>query len=639
MDKIKVTLKKSMSLLLTVVMLLSCWVWIAPEEHTHAHAASAFDYSADVIADFEKYVGAEEGSATIDSQYGKYFPDDSRGEADAADLYKNVAYSSDAFNAAGVTNYTLDDSGALESFNVYYPLTVLMYDGVTTPQFGISVRKDAKNNCQVLHWGTAISGTGLSFVNEFWRGESVGSANGKFLDSYYGGNELCGSTIADTNDKQYNYNGDKGEWYWLSNLVKYTGSMDDNTYLTTIYPSFKSHLSQGENCGSYKGDTVVDLGTASVPVHVINVKPWNDAVAAAISMYQTLSANESAYTAETITNFKNVVKNLLATNPQHSQLDETATIDTNISNIVNKYSDDAKTAVAAWKNFKAVKAYTVTWKNYDGTTLETDTRVGEGTTPTYNGATPSRATTEDYTYTFSGWTPAVSAVTGHVTYTAQFNEIPNKVTVTWKNYNGDLIRTDSINKGSSATAPAHPNNRPSDDTYHYTANGWDKAFTNVTENLTVTAQYTEVAHTWGEGVVTTPATCTKEGVRTYTCSCGREKTEVIGKSAHTPGAEATCTEPQKCTVCQAELAPAKGHIPGAAATCTEPQKCTVCQAELAPAKGHTPGAAATCTEPQKCTVCQAELAPAKGHTPGAAATCTEPQKCTVCQAELAPAKG
>lgn len=58
---------------------------------------------------------------------------------------------------------------------------------------------------------------------------------------------------------------------------------------------------------------------------------------------------------------------------------------------------------------------------------------------------------------------------------------------------------------------------------------------------------------------------------------------------HTPGAEATCTAPQICTVCNEELTPAKGHTAGAETTCTAPQICTVCNAELTPAKGHSFG--------------------------------------------------
>jgi len=137
------------------------------------------------------------------------------------------------------------------------------------------------------------------------------------------------------------------------------------------------------------------------------------------------------------------------------------------------------------------------------------------------------------------------------------------------------------------------------------------------------------------------ATCTEAGSKSYHCSRCDEKDSVtvIAKLNHTPGPEATCTEPQICTVCETELETEGGHIPGLAATCTAPQICSVCKEVLAPATGHTPGAEATCTENQQCTVCFVELNPAKGHTPGPAATCTEPQTCTVCEAELEPAKG
>ena len=86
---------------------------------------------------------------------------------------------------------------------------------------------------------------------------------------------------------------------------------------------------------------------------------------------------------------------------------------------------------------------------------------------------------------------------------------------------------------------------------------------------------------------------------------------------HTPGAEATCTEAQKCTVCQKVLEEAKGHTPGAEANCGHDQTCTVCGTVLVEANGeHTPGAEATCTEPQKCTVCGEELKAANGHSAG-----------------------
>ncbi|MDY4849533.1 MAG: InlB B-repeat-containing protein [Bacilli bacterium] len=65
--------------------------------------------------------------------------------------------------------------------------------------------------------------------------------------------------------------------------------------------------------------------------------------------------------------------------------------------------------------------YTIIWKNWNGTTLETDNNVKKGTTPTYDGATPTRPDNEEYTYTWSGWDPEVVPATANQTYTATYS--------------------------------------------------------------------------------------------------------------------------------------------------------------------------------------------------------------------------
>ena len=87
-----------------------------------------------------------------------------------------------------------------------------------------------------------------------------------------------------------------------------------------------------------------------------------------------------------------------------------------------------------------------------------------------------------------------------------------------------------------------------------------------TGTLTKTFTITECSHTYGSEV-TKDATCSKEGIMTYTCSkCGDTYTESIDKLAHTEGdavieneVDATCTEDGSydaviyCTVCGEEL--------------------------------------------------------------------------------------
>ena len=74
---------------------------------------------------------------------------------------------------------------------------------------------------------------------------------------------------------------------------------------------------------------------------------------------------------------------------------------------------------------------------------------------------------------------------GTAGYTALFSYSAT-YTVTFTDYNGDVLSTQSVAEGGAATAPTAPS-RPG-----FTFTGWDTAFDNVTGNLTVVAQY-EVA--------------------------------------------------------------------------------------------------------------------------------------------------
>ena len=63
--------------------------------------------------------------------------------------------------------------------------------------------------------------------------------------------------------------------------------------------------------------------------------------------------------------------------------------------------------------------YTIRFLNWDGTVLQ-NSQVKEGELPSYTGTTPVRPADEQYTYSFSGWSPAIATATADVDYTAQF---------------------------------------------------------------------------------------------------------------------------------------------------------------------------------------------------------------------------
>ena len=203
-------------------------------------------------------------------------------------------------------------------------------------------------------------------------------------------------------------------------------------------------------------------------------------------------------------------------------------------------------------------------------------------------------------------------------------------------------------------------------------------------------------HRWDGGKITAAPTCTKTGVKTYTCTeCDATKTETASATGHTvvtvAKVEPTCTQPgraagTKCSVCGEVLSglteiKATGHteVIDAAVepTCTktgltEGKHCSVCSAvlveqEIVPAKGHTEvidkAVEPTCTktgltEGKHCSVCSAvlveqEIVPVKGHTEvidkAVEPTCTktgltEGKHCSVCSAvlveqEIVPVKG
>ena len=75
------------------------------------------------------------------------------------------------------------------------------------------------------------------------------------------------------------------------------------------------------------------------------------------------------------------------------------------------------------------------------------------------------------------------------------------------------------------------------------------------------SDYTEpTGHSWDEGTEVTSPTCTGEGVMEYHCqNCNEKMIQAESATSHTPGAAATCTQPQTCEKCGTVLELPTGH--------------------------------------------------------------------------------
>ena len=139
---------------------------------------------------------------------------------------------------------------------------------------------------------------------------------------------------------------------------------------------------------------------------------------------------------------------------------------------------------------QTLRKYTITWKNADGTTLKTE-QVDYGTTPSYTGSTPTKASTAQYTYTFSGWTPTIAKVTANATYTATFTQTLRKYTITWKNADGTTLKTEQVDYGTTPSYTGSTPTKASTAQYTYTFSGWTPTIAKVTANATYTATFTQ----------------------------------------------------------------------------------------------------------------------------------------------------
>lgn len=120
------------------------------------------------------------------------------------------------------------------------------------------------------------------------------------------------------------------------------------------------------------------------------------------------------------------------------------------------------------------KKFMVTWKDDAGNEIDHMEYA--------SGQIPAHADPVKEGYTFTGWTPAITAVgAADQIYTATFTI--NQYTIRWEDEDGTLIREDVVNHGTTPTKPSNPTKEG------YSFSAWNPGVVKATEDATYTATY------------------------------------------------------------------------------------------------------------------------------------------------------
>ncbi len=148
---------------------------------------------------------------------------------------------------------------------------------------------------------------------------------------------------------------------------------------------------------------------------------------------------------------------------------------------------------------KKPKEYEILFKDWNGAQL-LKANVAYGTVPEYTGTTPERRGNAHYSYTFTGWSPELTEVTGNATYTAVYKTVVNMYTVQFLDEDGTELENQLVAYG---VVPAYQGEMPTkedDEEYRYIFAGWSPRVTAVTSDAAYYATYT--AHKKTEGFET-----------------------------------------------------------------------------------------------------------------------------------------
>ena len=423
-------------------------------------------------------------------------------------------------------------SGTPGTDTVTYQYTQGGANGTTMTSHDIAITAAKLHNADGSYTETANAAAGdtINYVNGVWGGEPAATEYTVTFDANGGEGSMDAQTVSASTDTAltantftrtgYTFTGwntaqdgsgtpyANGATVNLTEDITLYAQWQVNTYTVTWIDEDGTELEKDENVPygttpEYNGETPTKEGDAQYSYTFDGWTPETSPVTSDVTYKAVYAQTVNQYTI-TWNNWDGT--ELLTEQVDYGQVPAyTGETPTREGDAEHTYSFSGWTpeiqAVTGNASYTAVftdtiNTYTVIWKNWDGTVLETDENVTYGTDPEYNSETPTKAGDAQYSYTFTGWSPAVDTVTGDITYTAVFEETVNQYTITWKNWDGTELKTEQVPYGTTPVYSGETPTREGNAQYSYTFTGWTPEITAVTGNAEYTAQFQENVNTY-----------------------------------------------------------------------------------------------------------------------------------------------
>ena len=293
---------------------------------------------------------------------------------------------------------------------------------------------------------------------------------------------------------------------WDAELVAVTG---EATYTATFTVTEKTYvITWLNNDGSEIGRDTLKYGATPTPAEATKENTaeftytfigWDKAIVPVAGDATYTAQYDSVRNKYTITFYfddgKTVVETMVV---EYGQMPDPTKTPSKIAEEHYYYTfarwEPALAPVTGDASYKAVfdvvpQEYLITFKNYNGRVLQKK-NVAYGTIPEYTGATPTKPRTQQYSYTFAGWSPELTEVSGAATYMAWYEEVLNQYTIIFVDEDGTELERQEVEYGKKPVYQGETPVKAEDEQHTYTFAGWTPAIVVVTKNATYRATYT-----------------------------------------------------------------------------------------------------------------------------------------------------